>query len=79
MARPKKKDLEPMVAQSPKQVLTQRVRPLPLKRALKIWKNANPQKAMFFEDEEAVQMFAKRLIPTLESTQEEWNKVFEKF
>lgn len=55
------------------------IKKVQLKRALSLWRKRNPQRAMFLEDAEAVELFVKRLIPSLEATQEEFDKVFEKF
>lgn len=55
------------------------VKQVPMKRALSLWRKRNPQRAMFFEDIEAIELFVKRHIPSLVSTQNEFDKVFEKF
>lgn len=50
-----------------------------LKRALSVWRKRNPQRAMLVEDVEAVELFVKKYIPGLNATQDEFNKVLEKF
>lgn len=52
---------------------------VPVKRALSVWRKKNPSRAMFLEDAEAVELFVKRSIPSLEATQEEFDAVFSKY
>lgn len=52
---------------------------IPLKRALSVWRKRNPYKGQFLEDSEAVELFVKKYVPSLEATQEEFDELFKQY
>lgn len=55
------------------------VRLVPLKRALSVWRKKNTHKGQFLEDAEAVELYVKKYVPSLEASQEEFDELFKNY
>lgn len=50
-----------------------------LDRAIKYFKQDNPEKAKFMQDKEAIKLFVIKFIPSLKALREEFFKILEKY
>lgn len=52
---------------------------LDIRKALIIFNNERPEKALQLKDMEIIKLYASKYIPNMLASQEEWNVILEKF
>lgn len=74
--------IEEVIEEKVEEVVVVKPKPQPklisLRKALYKYKHLNPRKSTLME-EEVMEVFAKKRVPSLMTTMEEWKKIFEEF